>query len=401
MDLRSNEPFWLQKNGIVNSYPTLKESSECDVLIVGGGITGSLLAHQMVKDGYSTVLIDKREVVHGSSSVTTSLIQYEVDVPLYKLSRQIGKKAALASYSACANAIETLEGLCKAIHSKAGFRKKKSLYFAADNKAISGLKQEFEAREKAGFKVKWLDSSTIEKRFSLRETCGGILSSEAASVDAYLLAHELLIYNTKRGLRVFDRTELQSVKYFKNHVVASCTRDIKIKARRIIYCIGYEAKDLIKEPFVSLKSTYAMASEIDREHLKPLSTTVFWNTADPYLYFRTTTDGRLIIGGADEEFSDPQKRDSKLDQKEAELKSQLSKLWPEYKFYTDFVWAGTFGETVDGLPYIGAHKEFPHSYFVLGFGGNGITFSVAGMEMASYFMKNKDHELSPYFKFGR
>jgi glycine/D-amino acid oxidase-like deaminating enzyme len=43
----------------------------------------------------------------------------------------------------------------------------------------------------------------------------------------------------------------------------------------------------------------------------------------------------------------------------------------------DFV-CGYFGETKDGLPYIGKHPNFPSAYFVLGF-GNGITFSI-GME---------------------
>ncbi|WP_228446616.1 hypothetical protein [Chryseobacterium sp. 3008163] len=53
------------------------------------------------------------------------------------------------------------------------------------------------------------------------------------------------------------------------------------------------------------------------------------------------------------------------------------------------------------MPYIGVHDNFKNSYFVLGFGGNGITFSVTGMEMASAFMKGKKHKLSEYFKFGR
>jgi glycine/D-amino acid oxidase-like deaminating enzyme len=39
-------------------------------------------------------------------------------------------------------------------------------------------------------------------------------------------------------------------------------------------------------------------------------------------------------------------------------------------------WAGTFAETADGLPYIGTVPEFPHGYFALGYGGNGITFSL-------------------------
>lgn len=92
MDLKSNEPFWLLKNGLVASYPSLKSDEECDVLIIGGGITGSLIAHQMISDGYKTILIDKREICNGSTSATTSMLQYEIDAPLYELIKKIGKK---------------------------------------------------------------------------------------------------------------------------------------------------------------------------------------------------------------------------------------------------------------------------------------------------------------------
>lgn len=174
-----------------------------------------------------------------------------------------------------------------------------------------------------------------------------------------------------------------------------------IKAKKVIYCIGYESKNLLKENFVDLKSTFAIVSEIDDDKFKNISSTLVWNTDDPYIYMRTTDDGRLLIGGGDEDFNDAGKRDALLDKKEKEILKNLKKIKPDYHFYTDFVWAGTFGETKDGLPYIGEHKKFKNSYFVLGFGGNGITFSITGMEMASVFMKNKKHLLSEYFKFGR
>ena len=82
MKLKSNEPFWLVKNGILNSYPSLRNDISVDVLIVGGGITGSLIAHQCIKDGHKTALIDRREIANGSTSATTSMLQYEIDVKL-------------------------------------------------------------------------------------------------------------------------------------------------------------------------------------------------------------------------------------------------------------------------------------------------------------------------------
>ena len=401
MDLKSNEPFWLVKNGILNSYPSLKETVECEVLVIGGGITGSLIAHQMVKDGYETVLIDRREIGNGSTSATTSMLQYEIDVPLYELIDQIGEEGAVKAYKACSQSIEDLDKITQELNSEAGFERKESLYYASKKKDVSWLKKEFEARKNAGFNIKWIEKEEILERYEFENTFGGILSSQGASVDAFHLAHELLAFNSKKGLRVYDKTEMDSVEVKKGfNLVTTKTRQ-KIKAQKIIYAIGYESAHLIKEKFVDLKSTFAMVSEIDEKGSEKLNNTLFWNTSDPYLYMRTTSDGRVLIGGGDEDFRDPEKRDAMIDKKEKEILGDLKDLLPNYHFYTDFTWAGTFGETKDGLPYIGEHKDFPNSYFVLGFGGNGITFSVTGMEMASAFMKNKNHPLTEYFKFGR
>ncbi|CAH0235485.1 FAD-binding oxidoreductase [Chryseobacterium sp. Bi04] len=401
MDLKSNEPFWLLKNGLVASYLSLKSDEKCDVLIIGGGITGSLIAHQMVRDGYDTILIDKRELCNGSTSATTSMLQYEIDIPLFELQEKIGEKAAVLSYKACSDAIDTIEMLSALIKSDAGFKRKKSLYFASRKKDTEWLKKECKARKNAGFEVKWLDGEQVLNQFGFENTYGGIISRQGASIDAFRFAHELFRHNIKKGLKIFDKTGMTKVDYHKGFNLVTVDSGFQIKAKKIIYCIGYESKNLLKENFVNLKSTYAVVSEIDTDKFKNISNTLVWNTDNPYLYMRTTDDGRLLIGGGDEDFYNAEKRDALLDKKEKEILKTLKKIKPDYHFYPDFVWAGTFGETKDGLPYIGEHKKFKNSYFVLGFGGNGITFSVTGMEMASLFMKNKKHVLSRYFKFGR
>ena len=401
MDLKSNEPFWLLKNGLMNSYPSLKSDEQCDVLIIGGGITGSLIAHQMMEDGYRTILIDKRELCNGSTSATTSMLQYEIDVPLYDLIGKIGKKGAIASYKACSESIDILEALSRKIRSKAGFKRKKSLYYASRKKDVEWLKKEYEARKDAGFEVKWLNAEQVLERFGFENTYGGILSKQGASMDAFQFAHELCMHHVRKGLRIFDKTEMVKVEYHKGFNLAMMDSGFRIKARKIIYCIGYEGKNLLKENFVNLKSTYAIVSEVDKEKFKNINSTLVWNTDEPYIYMRTTDDGRLLIGGGDEDFYDAEKRDALLNEKEKQIMKKLKKIKPDYHFYPDFVWAGTFGETKDGLPYIGEHKRFRNSYFILGFGGNGITFSVTGMGMASLFMKDRKHPLSRYFKFGR
>lgn len=401
MDLVSNKPFWLIKNGLVNAYPGLRTSTSCDVLVVGGGITGSLIAHQCIADGHDTILIDKREVANGSSAATTSMLQYEIDTPLHQLIDKIGERGARASYEACAEAICRLEAIADQIKSKAGFKQKDSLYFASYKKDTAWLRQEFLAREKAGFEVKWMEANEIEKAYRLLGSQGGILSSLGASVDAFMLVHELLAYNQPRGLRVYDRTEAKYVEAYARHNLVTLSTGATIKAKRIIYCVGYESVTMIKERFVNLISTYAIVSEVESELSAPYTDLLLWNTTAPYSYMRTTDDGRMLIGGEDEEFVNAQRRDALIAKKKERLANIFAKHLPHIPFRTDFAWAGTFGTTKDGLPYIGRHPDFRHSYFVLGFGGNGITFSVTGMDMASAWLAGKRHALDEWFAFGR
>lgn len=401
MKLRSNEPFWLVKNGLINSYPSLDCDIETDILIVGSGITGSLIAHRCIADGYQTTLVDRREVANGSSSATTSMLQYEIDTALFELIEQIGERGAVASYWACFNSIDDLGKISKQIRSTCGFKKKDSLYFAALKKDVAWLRKEFEARKEHGFPVTWLDAAEIEESYGLQNTFGGILSKQGGSIDAFCLAHELLQHNRKRGLRIFDKTDL--VKKEHNNKGARLTTQYGnvIKARKVIYCNGFESVEMIKDKFVDLLSTYAIVGEVSEDDHSHISETLFWNTADPYIYMRTTDDNRILIGGEDEEFVDTTKRDSMITERSAKLEKKLTKLVPGMKFRTDFAWAGTFGETKDGLPYIGIHPNFPSAYFVLGFGGNGITFSVIGMDMVSAMLAGRKHPLEHYFRFRR
>ncbi len=400
MDIRSNEPFWLVKNGIMHSYPSLRTDAKCDVLIVGGGITGALMAHACIAKGYETILIDKREIANGSTSATTSMLQYEIDVPLYRLKELIGDQGAIASYLACKDAIYKLEDLVKEIGSSCGFEKKESLYFAGKSKDVKWLKQEYEARKTVGFEVKWLDKKEVKANYGIVAD-GAILSADGGSVDAFCLTHDLLHYNAEKGLGVFDKTELKRVKYEKELLRAQLDTGAEIVAKHIIYCTGYEAQNMLPDKIVQLKSTYAMVSEKMDRHHEACEKTLFWNTDSPYLYMRTTADGRFLVGGEDESFKNATRRDLILGRKKEKLEKTLKKYLPDSSFIEDFCWAGTFGETKDGLPYIGMHPKYPGSYFLLGFGGNGITFSVMGMDMIIEIMEGRPGILSHFFRFGR
>lgn len=401
MNLTTSEPFWLVKNGLMHSYPSPRQDVAADVLIIGSGITGSLIAHQCVKDGHKTVVLDRREVVNGSSSATTSMLQYEIDTPLYKLIGMIGEEGAVKSYRACFESIDALGKVAEEVRSTAGFKKKDSLYFAARKKDVAWLKKEMQAREKFGFPVRWLEVAEIQERYNLHQTYGGILSAQGGSVDAFHLAHEILHFNAQKGLQIFDKTEIAETQYRPDGVTVITEFGTTFTAKKIIYCSGFESVKLIPEKIVTLLSTYALVGEQNPEQTASLNDILLWNTQEPYHYMRTTDDGRMLIGGGDVPFINPKKRDAQITRKTQALARAFHQYFPQMEMRPDFSWAGTFGETKDGLPYIGTHSDYQSTYWVLGFGGNGITFSVCGMAMVSEYLKGKSHPLEQWFRFGR
>jgi glycine/D-amino acid oxidase-like deaminating enzyme len=128
---------------------------------------------------------------------------------------------------------------------------------------------------------------------------------------------------------------------------------------------------------------------------------MLWNTAQPYLYLRETPDDRIIIGGRDEAFYNPAKRDKLISRKSNLLVRDYHRLFPDTPFRSEFSWTGTFGTTADGLPFIGAHPRFRNSYFALGFGGNGITFSVIAAAMIRDVLTGKKNRDKKLFSFER
>lgn len=400
MKLRSKEPYWLLKNGLISTFPSLQKDTLCDVLVVGGGITGALMAYQFSKEGYKTILIDKRDVSLGSTSASTSLLQYELDEPLYSLIEKVGENAAVDTYLEGVKAIDKLGKIIKSLRAECDFELKQSVYIAHSEKHAEWMATEFDQRKRIGLKVKWLSKAQLKRQFGAKGE-GAIVSETGATTDVYQLVHRLLGYATKyQGLQVYDHTELLNVQHNKSQCKAEVESGHSIAAKKIVYATGYESQSMLKDKVVELISTYSFISE----PLKipyPLMQTIFWDTEDPYLYMRTTEDNRILVGGEDEQFKDPEKRDRLIEKKQEKLLEKITEKFGWLKLIPDYAWAGTFGVTKDALPYIGAHPDYPNSYFVLAYGGNGITFSVMGMQILSDAMAGRHNKFLEYFRFKR
>src|ERR1700759_3605261 len=105
----------------------------------------------------------------------------------------------------------------------------------------------------------------------------------------------------------------------------------------------------MKQTVAENRSSYAFVTDpIERSALGPWSHTLLWESARPYIYARTTGDGRMIVGGEDDAINAPPRRDAKVEKKAATLLKRARRLFPQMPLTPDFAWGGTFAETKDG-----------------------------------------------------
>ncbi|MGN6226418.1 MAG: NAD(P)/FAD-dependent oxidoreductase [Dyella sp.] len=400
MDTKSGYPWWTVSNGLIGQFPSLRTDTQCEVAVLGAGITGSLVAHALAEAGMDVLAIDRREAGWGSTAASTALLQYEIDTPLVDLIKRYGETAARA-YQACDEAIDTLAGIVAGMGEPVGFRPCGSLYFASKRRHVAALKREYQARQRHGLPVEQLDAAGVRERFGIDAPLA-LWTPHAARLDPYRFARVMLGQLGRRGVRVHDASEVQEWTAEPQGLRLRMSNGTQVRCAHLVVAAGYETQRWLKQRVAVNHSSYALITEpLDALPLQ-LHDNVIWESARPYVYLRGTDDRRIIIGGEDDRLDLPAKRAAALPRKVGKLMDRLHALAPDIQPELAFSWAGTFAETDDGLPFIGnAPGHDPRVHFVMAYGGNGITYSTIAAAIVRDAIQGRRHPLDALFGFGR
>jgi glycine/D-amino acid oxidase-like deaminating enzyme len=398
---RSNDAYWVLRNGIGDARQTLTKSLDCDVAVVGAGITGALIADSLVGTGARVVMLEARDVASGSTAATTALLQYELDTHLVDLVKMLGGPRALLAYRAGVDSFARLESRFPELLRLSNYRRRESLYLAKDTAAIPALRDELAARLSIGIDCRWVDEAELARRFGCRRP-GGILSALGAELDPVRFTQAVVAGIERHGVPVFTRTRIRSVQPREDRLVLVTDAGHEVNAAHAIIAAGYESLDFLPRKVASIVNTFALVTEPLAERVRADVMPLIWESARPYLYARGTPDGRLMIGGADLPFKNAEARDLALSRQVNRLARDYRALFGEDLPPVAHAWGGSFAQTRDGLPFIGAVPDLhPRLEFALCFGGNGITFSVHAADMIRAHIESRPHALDAVFGFER
>ena len=380
-ELRAGQPLWLARKPARLATRQALAGVRADVVVVGTGISGALVADALVNAGFSVVAVDRRQPMSGSTPASTALLQFELDTPLVELGRKIGVSQAVRAWWRSAQAVQALRDRIEDLGLNCAFRPRTTLLLPGNVLGIAGLKREADERRKSGLRSVFIDRKRL-KQLSGINKAGAILSAGNGEADPARLVAGLWRNFLKQGGTMVANVEVTDFDQSRSSVRIETADGPSITAKHAVFCTGYELMKRATPKGYKVVSTWVLATKPQPRRLWP-GRSLIWEAADPYLYLRTTADGRIIAGGEDEPFSDEALRDTLIPRKIAAISRKAARLFPQADFEADYAWAGSFGESPTGLPAIGPIVGLSRCYAVLGFGGNGITFSMLAAQLVS------------------
>lgn len=361
------------------SAPSLNKDLRVEVLVIGAGITGSLVAEALSAEGRQVALIDRHPPAGTSTAASTALLLFEIDTPLTLLTEKIGKKNASRAWLRSFKSMERLTRRIRTLQIDCDYVERESLLLPGKQLGPAGLRRECEARIALGLPSRIIERDELLETFGIDRPCA-ILSENSAEAHPVKMALGVLRQAVANGAAVFSPVEAQSIKADDKNVVVTTSQGHRITADFVVICCGYDLPKFLAAKQHQIVSTWAAATKPQPQNLWP-SRALIWEAADPYIYIRTTRDGRVVVGGEDEQHNDNERRIQRMPAKLKRLGSKLRRILPKIEFDVEYEWAGAFGSSETGLPVIGNVAGMPRVCGVLGFGGNGTTYAQVASEM--------------------
>jgi len=402
--LRRGKTVWLQPEDRPARYPQLRGHHETDIAIVGGGMTGAMIAEAFARYGARVTVVDAARVASGSTAASTALLLQEPDYDLDSLARRYGARHARRIWELSHDAARDFVDTIRRCGIACDLRQRDALYYTLEHDRARLLQRELRRRHKAGLSGDWLGPASLARISGIRGA-GAIRTSGNAQLNPVDACRGLVRAAVANGARVYERTSIGRIRNRQTGVRLYGERGT-LDAAQVIIATGYATRSF--RPLAGrfkLRHTYVLATEpIDwlRRRRLGLGRVMLWDTERPYHYVRWTAGHRLMLGGADHPVKQGANRSDQFADGTRQLREYFNALYPALAdVRIETAWEGLFAMTPDSLPYIGPHRRYPRHTFALGYGGNGMTFAALAARILVeqwHGVTSPDHDL---FAFNR
>lgn len=344
-----------------------------DIVIVGAGLTGALLAEALSGTGRSLLVIDRRMPFSGGTAASSAIIQPGFEGGLFGLSQSMGPAQAEHLWHRSDQAVEQLLSLIARLGIECGLERKRSMVLAGGDESSESFEREAQLRNQAGFRTQFVGREQLTTQFGI-DCPGALISPVAATLNPVQLAAGLLAHASRRGAEIVGNVEILDSRQSGGRVHLLTSEGDFLSAGHVVFCTGCETPDCIPAEAGASQSVIAIASRPGLAPVSWLTRHVVRIAASDNLNIRTTADGRVIAHcrapDTDMDWHSPLWKFGRFH----DLSAKVSRLIGLDIGEPEYCWAGAVSTAPLGLPVIARLPDQHQAHAVLGYGTNGMTF---------------------------
>jgi gamma-glutamylputrescine oxidase len=380
--------------------PPLSKDIKCDVLIVGGGMSGISAAVEFLKKGLHVVLIEKNIIGGSSTGKSAGFLTPDSELELHQLVRRYGIDAAREIWDAPCRGIDRIVGAIKKLDIQCGLAEQDSLFLGIGKSGIKAVESEMECRKSVGFTDQQsYDEGGLKNILGAEQYSAGIRYSGTYGFNPLLAMQGLKDVFIDNGMQIFESTAMERL---EDHTVF--THGGSITAGHIIIAVDKleSAINPLAHEIFHAQTFMSVSEPLTDKELNLLfpggKQMQCWDSKLVYSYFRLTGDNRLLLGGGSAMTT--------FMRNSFNGSITIKKVIKEFKTHFPFLkelsfiqyWPGLIDTTRDLLPIIVKPPKQPHVQFILGIVGLPWA-AFSGSFAARNILGEDDGDYKKYYKY--
>ncbi|MCC3861858.1 NAD(P)/FAD-dependent oxidoreductase [Pseudemcibacter aquimaris] len=377
-------------------FPQLEGDVTTSVCVIGGGMAGVATASSLVEKGEKPVLIEANRIGWGASGRNGGFVSSGYSKGAGDIVKMVGKSHARELYKLTNDALDTI------------------------NRRMGDQADNLKANNYGHFEVSWFnepgvvenyvefinDLMDVNYEYWPKEKFRDYYKSNHYH-DAYLKPQALQLHSlnyTRHSARVaenggagiYEKSPAVDIKKTENGWKVTTEKGSVTADRIVMCCSAYIGNLNFRLSNATLPvATYVLLTEPLGDRLKS-AIEGRWGVSDNRFssnYYRTFEDTSLFWGGRVSMFNPQGKKLEKI------MMDDLLVVYPQLKgIKANVAWGGFMGYPVHKMPQIGELE--PGFWYAQGFGGSGMTATVAGGEVVADAIVNGDERYKLFEPFG-
>ena len=384
-------------------YPRLRGEHATTVVIVGAGLTGCATAYACAMAGLKPIVIEADRVGLGSAGRSAGLLLPEPGPAFRDVAQAHGLRAARRVFETWGKGATEAAALLRRLKIPGGIDEFDNLIVPArgDEKA---LQREQTAREEAGLDARALTQKQVRQATAL-DAAAAMRLRGAFAVDPYRACVGLATAAARRGARFFERSAVKQVRPDARKIDVTLATGT-VTAETAVITTGTATTEFkpLRRHFKARESYLVLTDEVPvamRRQLGRRDSTLR-DTRSPRHRIRWTADERILIAGGDQDRTPERTRNAVLVQRTGQLMYELLMMYPAISgLQPAYGWDLPYGETADGLMYIGPHRNYPRHLFALGSGGDSITGAFVAARLLTRALRGEADKGDDVFGWAR